>query len=250
MKNALGEIISQGFLLLTAPSLSRPKHRAGHLGRVGRERSIFHRLWRRVGRIFPEVVDVGEGVGADAGVVGVVEVVLQDGDNAAGDIGGSGKRGVVEAVLTVAVGVIEAAPFRRAAEALGLGQGVEVDDGDLLHHHTGVGLIAADTDVGGVVGAVIAELGGDVASFPGERDAVEIVLDGEADDVGEDLVGRAAAGDGVLVGNHRGLFLLIVVVARRAAIHVHGGVDDSGSVDGNVWRLCYALFRASRIRFW
>ena len=87
-----------------------------------------------------------------------------------------------------------------------------------------------------------------------EKKLVELIVktleNGKADDVGEDLVGRAATGDGVLVGNHRGLFLLIVVVARRAAVHVHGGVDDSGSVDGNVWRLCYALFRASRIRFW
>lgn len=201
---------------------------------MGREGSTLHRLWRRVGRIFTEVVDFGAGVGADAGVVGVVEVVLQDGDDAAGNVGGSGKRGVVEAVLALAVGVIEATAFRGAAEAVGFGQGVEVDDGDLLHHHAGVGLIAADADVGGVVGAVIAELGGDVASFPGERDAVEVVLNGEADDVGEDLVGRAAAGDGVLVSNHRGLLVLVVVVASRAAVHVHGSVDDFWSVDGKV----------------
>ena len=169
---------------------------------MGRATSTTHRLWWKVGRIFPEVVDVGVGVSYEMGVLREVEVVLQNGDDALGYVGISGKGREVEAVLAIAVWVIEALALRRAAEALGLGQRVKVDDGDLLHHHVVIGMEAGKADVHGIVGTVLADFGGYEAPFPGQRDAFEVVLDGQADDLQEGLVGSVAPDDGVFVGNH------------------------------------------------
>ena len=173
------------------------------MGQMGRATSTAHRLWRKVGRIFPEVVDVGVGVGHEMGVLCEVEEVLQDGDDALGYVGITGKGREVEAVLAIAIGVIEALALWRAAEALGLGQRVKVDDGDLLHHHVVIGMEAGEADVHGIVGAVLADFGGYKASFSGQRYALEVVLDGQADDLQKGLVGCVAPDDGVFVGNHR-----------------------------------------------
>ena len=183
--------------------MSRPNEGAGQVGQMGQSTSTAHRLWWKVGRIFPEVVDVGVGIGHEMGVLSEVEVVLQDGDDALGDIGITGKCCVVEAVLAIAVWIIEALALRRAAESFGLGQRVKVDDGDLLHHQVVIGMEAGEADVHGIVGAVLADFGGYEASFPGQWDALEVVLDGQADDLQEGLVGSVAPDYGVFVGNHR-----------------------------------------------
>jgi len=60
--------------------------------------SALYRFWCRIIRIFPEVIDLAEGVGAEFGVVLESEVVLQDGGYQAGKARVSGKGGVVEMV--------------------------------------------------------------------------------------------------------------------------------------------------------
>ena len=107
----------------------------GHLEQVY-VTSTAHWLWRKVGRIFPEVVDVGVGIGHEMGMLREVEVVLQDGDDAFGYVGISSKGRVVETVLAIAVGVIEALTLRRTAEAFGFGQRVKVDDGNFAWGET------------------------------------------------------------------------------------------------------------------
>ena len=148
-------------------------------------------------------MDVGVGVGHEMGVLREVEIVLQDGDDALGYVGITSKGREVKAVLAIAVWVIEALALWRAAEALGLGQRVKVDDGYLLHHHVIIGMEAGEADVHGIVGAVLADFGCYEAPFPCQWDALEVVLDGQADNLQEGLVSCVAPDDGVFVGNHR-----------------------------------------------
>lgn len=67
-------------------------------------------------------------MGHDVRVVADVEVVPDDGGYEFRQSGIAGIGGVVEGVLAIAVGVIEADAFRRVAEALGFLQSVKVDD--------------------------------------------------------------------------------------------------------------------------
>ena len=62
------------------------------------------------------------------GIVFDVEVVPEDGGYELRQTRVAGIGGVVEGVLAIAVGVIEADAFRRVAEALGFLQSVKVDD--------------------------------------------------------------------------------------------------------------------------
>ena len=87
--------------------------------------------------------------------------------------------------MAIAVGVIEADAFRRVAEAVGLFFGVEVDDGDVLIHRPAVFLMAADGDVQIFVAFGFAQVCGDEAAFVGEGDALEVIGQGFADDVGD-----------------------------------------------------------------
>ena len=78
--------------------MSRPNEGAEHLDQMGRGALTTHQFWRDFGRIFLEVVDVGVGVGYEVGMLCVVE-----------------------AILAIATGGIEALVFRRAAGASGIG---------------------------------------------------------------------------------------------------------------------------------
>ena len=136
------------------------------------------------------------------GGVAEAEVVLQDVDDEVLEAGVAGVGGVFETVLAVAVGVVEEAAFRGAAEAVGGGHGLEVDDGDVLAHGA-VGLhVAADGDVHGFVLAVLADVGGDVAAFGREGDALEVVGESLADDIGDGEACRCGAADAVVLGDH------------------------------------------------
>ena len=46
-------------------ALSRAKFRAGQVGQVGREGSTSYRLWQHVFWLFPEVIDLAVGMGAE-----------------------------------------------------------------------------------------------------------------------------------------------------------------------------------------
>ncbi len=83
-------------------------------------------------------------MGHQVGVVFVTEVVLQDDVDQEGLLGVSGIGGVFEVVLAIAAGVIEQAACGRVEEAVGLLQGVEVDDRHLLEHLVSAAYEAAD----------------------------------------------------------------------------------------------------------
>ena len=61
--------------------------------------------------IFPEVIDLAEGVGHQTGILLETEVVFEDGGNQEGQLGVSGIGGVFEIVLAIAVRVIEETSF-------------------------------------------------------------------------------------------------------------------------------------------
>ena len=129
-------------------------------------------------------------------------MVLEDVDDEVLKAGVAGVGGVFEAVLAVAVGVVEEAAFRGVAEAVGGGHGLEVDDGDVLAHGAAGLHVAGDGDVHGFVLAVFADVGGDEAALGREGDALEVVGEGLADDVGNGEVGRRDAADSVVLGDH------------------------------------------------
>ena len=149
------------------------------------ESSTLQILFSATFRPLPEVIDFAVGMSAKAGAVVEAEVVLQDGGNQAGKTWVSGKHCQVETVLAIAIGVIEADAFRRVAEPIGLFLGVEVDDRDVLVHRPAVLLVAADGDVQIFVAFGFAQVGGDEAAFVGEGDALEVIGQGFADDVGD-----------------------------------------------------------------
>ena len=70
---------------------------------------------------------------------------------------------MVERVLAIAVGVIEADSFWRVAEPIGLLFGIEIDDRNVLVHRTAILLVAADGDVQVFVAFGFAQVGGDEA---------------------------------------------------------------------------------------
>ena len=165
--------------------------------------SALHRLWQNVVRIFPEVVDVGVGVGYDSRGLGDAEVLGEDGVYEGRDDGVAGIGGVLEAILAITIRVIEQLAFRGTAEAVGLFHSLEPDDLNALHHNAAGVEVAGEDDVHGFVGAVLGDVGSDVAPFPGQRDALEVVSHCAADDGGKACIGTGLANDGVLVGNHR-----------------------------------------------
>ena len=152
--------------------------------------------------VFPEVIHFAAGVGDEVGGVEEAEVVLEDGDDEVLEAGVAGVGGVFEAVLAVAVGVVEEAAFRGVAEAVGGGHGLEVDDGDVLAHGAAGLHVAGDGDVHGFVLAVLADVGGDEAAFGGEGDALEVVGEGLANDVCNGTVRCGGAADAVVLGDH------------------------------------------------
>ena len=152
-------------------------------------------------------------MGHNVGVVFDVEVVPEDGGYELRKSGVAGIGGVVEGVLAIAVGIIEADAFRRVAEALGFLQGVKVDDRDLLAHLAGHSVVAGDGDVQIFIGPGLADVGGYEAALVGERDAGGVVGQGLTDDVGDGTVGCCDAADVVGFGYHPGLRFLIIVVA-------------------------------------
>lgn len=87
-------------------------------------------------------------VGHNVGVVFDVEVVPEDGCYELRQAWVAGIGGIVEGVLAIAIGVIEADAFRRVAEALGFLQGVKVDNRHLLAHLAGHAVVAGDGTVG------------------------------------------------------------------------------------------------------
>ena len=165
--------------------------------------STLQRLWRNVVRIFPEVVDVGVGVGYDSRGLCDGEVLGEDGVNEGWDDGISCIGGVFEAVLAITIRVIEQLAFWGTAEAVGLLHCLEPDDLNALHHYAAGVEVAGEDDVHSFVGAVLRDVGGDVAPFPGQRDALEVIGHGAADDSGKAGIGTGLANDRVLVGNHR-----------------------------------------------
>ena len=68
-------------------------------------------FWRGILRIFPEVIDLAEGVGDQAGIFFEAEMVFEDGGDEVGEFGITGQRGVFKAVLAIAVSVIEESAF-------------------------------------------------------------------------------------------------------------------------------------------
>lgn len=147
--------------------------------------STGHRLWRDVVRIFPEVVDFGVGAGDEGLIIGMAEVLGKDGVDDGRDNRVAGIGGEFKAVLALAVGVIEQLALRRAAEAVGLLDGIEPDDLHRLHHDAAGVKVTADCDVEGIVCAVIGDVGSDESPFPSERDAEEVIGHGAADDGGD-----------------------------------------------------------------
>ena len=124
-------------------------------------------------------------MGAEAVVVLEAEVVLQDGGNEARKARVSGEGCEVEGVLAIAIRVIEADAFRRVAEPIGPFFGIEVNDRNVLVHRPAVLLMATDGDVQIIVAFGFAQVGGDEAAFVGEGDALEVIGQGFADDVGD-----------------------------------------------------------------
>ena len=147
--------------------------------------STLHPLRPGILRILPEVIHFAVGMGAKVGAVVESEVVLQDGGNEARKAWVSGKDCEVETVLAVAVGVVEADAFRRVAEPVGLFLGIEVYDCDVLVHRPAFFLMAADGDVQVFVAFGFAQVCGDESAFVGEGDALKVVGQGFADDVGD-----------------------------------------------------------------
>ena len=70
---------------------------------------------------------------------------------------------MVERVLAIAVGVIEADSFWRVAEPIGLLFGIEIDDRNVLVHRPAILLVAADGDVQIFIAFGFAQVGGDEA---------------------------------------------------------------------------------------
>lgn len=159
-------------------------------------------MWPGILLILPEVIDLAVGMSAKAGTVGEAEVVFQDGGNEARKTWVSGKCCEVEGVLAIAIRVIEADAFRRVAEPIGLFLGVEVDDSDVLVHRPAILLVAADGDVQIFFAFGFAQVGSDEAAFVGEGDALEVIGQGFADDLGDGLVGCCDAVDMVVLVYH------------------------------------------------
>ena len=153
--------------------------------------------------IFPEVVNFAVGIGNKVGDVAEAEVILQDVDDDVLKAAVAREGCVFEIVLTIAIGVVEELAFRGAAEAVGLGHCLEVDDCDALIHRAALRLVAANGDVHIFFGAGLADVGGDIASLGGEGDALKVVGEGQADDFGNGAVGWCGAADLVALGDHR-----------------------------------------------
>lgn len=134
------------------------------------------------------------------------------------DDGIAGIGGVLEAVLAIAIGVIEELAFWGPAEAVGFLHRLEPDDLNALHHNPAGVEVAGEDDVHSFVGAVLGDVGGNVAAFPGQRDALEIICHGAADDGGKASIGTGLTDDGVLVGNHRVCNLVMTTPSRSLMI--------------------------------
>lgn len=142
-------------------------------------------------------------MGAELGVVSETEVGLEDGGEALGQARISRKEFAVQDVFAAAPVSLEALALRGVAEVVGLFQGGEAYDGDLLHHCSGLGAVAADDDeaVGLYVG--YSELRDYPAAVAGEGDAKEVVLESLANELGDGFIGRSDAADLVFGGYHR-----------------------------------------------
>ena len=120
--------------------------------------------------------------------------------------------------MAIAVGVIEADTFRRVAEPIGLFFGIEVNDRNVLVHRPVILLVAADGDVQIFVAFGFAHVCGNEAAFVGEGDALEVIGQGLADDIGDggigtglpaDVVGLPDYGSCSLVGTAFSMSLMI-----------------------------------------
>ena len=80
---------------------------------------------------------------------------------------------------------MDADVFWGVAEPIGLLFGIEIDDRNVLVHRTAILLVAADGDVQVFVAFGFAQVGGDEAAFVGEGDALVVIGQGFADDVGD-----------------------------------------------------------------
>ena len=74
--------------------------------------SRLHPLNPRILRILPEIIHLTIGMGHNAGIVFDIEAVPEDGGYEFRQSGIAGIGGVVEGVLAIAVGVVEADAFR------------------------------------------------------------------------------------------------------------------------------------------